>query len=135
MMTGAPSCRVPLGFTKLIVDDMDRMSQFYSALCGLEEEGRAEDRIAGRPICEVYFRSDPPGTGTFTLTKFLDAPRRAVDAVILGFVADDIDQFVKAAVTAGGAVVESVQSRPEHGVKVAFVKDVEGNLIEVVELL
>lgn len=126
---------ISLGFTKLVVEDMDKMSAFYGALCGLVEEGRAEDSIAGRPICEVYFKSDPPGTGTFTLTKFLDARRVASDALILGFVSEDIDQFVQKAVDAGGTIVDPVQQRPDHGVKVAFVKDIEGNLIEVVELL
>lgn len=126
---------LPLGFTKLVVEDMDKMSAFYGAVCGLAEEGRAEDQIAGRPICEVYFKADPPGTGTFTLTKFLDAPRPMVEAVILGFVAADIDRFVEKAVGAGAIVVVPAHPRPDHGVKVAFVKDVEGNLIEVVELL
>ena len=126
---------LPLGFTKLVVEDSDKMSAFYGAVCGLIEEGRGEDQIAGRPMCEVYFKADPPGTGTFTLTKFLDAPRPKVEAVILGFVAGDIDRFIEKAVAAGATIVETAHARPDHGVKVAFLKDVEGNLIEVVELL
>ena len=134
-MPEGPAKATSLGFTKLIVEDMDAMSKFYCALCGFEEEGRAEDKIAGRPICEAYFRSDPPGTGSFTLTKFLDAPRPKADALILGFIASDIGNFVETAIGAGAVVVEPVQSRPDHGVKVAFVRDIEDNLIEVVELL
>lgn len=134
-MTEGTDKVIPLGFTKLVVQDLDKVAAFYGAICGLVEEGRADDQIAGRPIREVYFRSDPPGTGNFTLTKFLDAPRPAAEAVILGFVATNIDHFVETALTAGAVVIESVQSRPDHGVKVAFVKDIEGNLIEVVELL
>ncbi|WP_380879300.1 hypothetical protein ACFB49_21480 [Sphingomonas sp. DBB INV C78] len=134
-MTDYRAPAAPLGFTKLIVEDLDRMSQFYSAICGFEEEGRGQDQIAGRPICEVYFRSDPPGTGTFTLTKFLDAPRAPSEAVILGFVASDLDGFLKRAVSAGSTIVDAPQTRPEHGVKVAFVKDIEGNLIEIVEII
>lgn len=126
---------IPLGFTKLIVEDIDRMSKFYAALCGFEEEGRGEDQIAGRPILEVYFRSDPAGTGTFTLTKFLDAPRPANEAVILGFVTPDINQFIEHAVDAGSKIIEPAHSRPDHGVKVAFFKDLEGNLIEAIEIL
>lgn len=53
----------------------------------------------------------------------------------MGFVAPNVDNFVKAAVAAGATLIEPVQSRPENGVKVSFVKDIEGNLIEVVELL
>jgi lactoylglutathione lyase len=126
---------LPLGFTKLVVEDLDKMSSFYQALCGLTEEGRAEATIGNRPICEVYFKSDPPGTGTFTLTKFCDARKPAGYSVILGFIASDINQFVETAIAAGAAMIDPVQSQPEHGVKVAFVDDPEGNLIEVVELL
>ena len=124
-----------LGFTKLIVGDVDRMSAFYAAVCGLIEEGRGEDRIAGEPIQEVYFKSDPPGTGTFTLTKFLDRAKPSDQRVIVGFITRDICAFVRRAQAAGGQVVEEPHARPDHGVKVAFVTDVESNLIEVVELL
>jgi len=135
IMSNSAAEVTPLGFTKLIVEDVDRMSEYYRLVCGLEEEARSEDRIAGRPIIEVYFQSNPPGTGTFTLTKFLDTPRIANEAVILGFVTTDIEQFVANAVSAGSRVIEPVQSRPDHGVQVAFVKDIEGNLIEVVQIL
>jgi predicted enzyme related to lactoylglutathione lyase len=126
---------IPLGFTKLVVDDLDKTAAFYEAVCGLVEENRAKDEISGRAIEELYFKSDPPGTGTFTLTRFLDGPKRSTPGVILGFVTEDIDAFVDRAQAAGGRVAEATQSRPEHGVKVAFVDDVEGNLLEVVELL
>ena len=124
-----------LGFTKLVVEDLDKVAAFYGAVCGLVEEGRADEKIAGRPIRELYFKSDPPGTGTFTLTKFLDVQRPASESIILGFIADDIDQFVEKAIGAGGEVLVAAHPQPDHGVKVAFLKDVEGNWIEVVELL
>ena len=126
---------ISLGFTKLVVEDVDAMSKFYRAVCGFEEEGRADAEIGGHPIREVYFRADPPGTGTFTLTKFLDARRPVTQAVILGFIAPNIDQFVERAIKAGATMVMPITSQPEHGVKVAFVKDIEGSMIEVVELL
>ena len=126
---------VPLGFTKLIVQDLDKVAAFYGAVCGLVEEAQADAEIAGRPIRELYFKSNPPGTGNFTLTKFLDVEKSATESVILGFIADDIHQFVESAAAAGGVVVVAAHPEPEHGVHVAFVKDVEGNLIEVVQLM
>jgi catechol 2,3-dioxygenase-like lactoylglutathione lyase family enzyme len=126
---------IQLGFTKLVVEDIDGMSKFYRALCGFEEEERGDAKIGGHPIREVHFRSDPPGTGTFTLTKFLDARRPITQAIILGFIAPNMNQFVERALKAGATLVEPVTSQPEHGVKFAFVKDIEGNLIELVELL
>lgn len=126
---------VPLGFTKLIVQDLDKVAAFYGAVCGLIEEAQADAEIAGRPIRELYFRSNPPGTGNFTLTKFLDVEKSATESVILGFIADDIHRFVESAAAAGGVVVVAAHPEPEHGVHVAFVKDVEDNLIEVVQLM
>jgi lactoylglutathione lyase len=134
-MTDGVNKVTALGFTKLVVEDLDKVAAFYGAVCGLIEEGRADEKIAGRPIRELYFKSDPPGTGTFTLTKFLDVQRPATESLILGFIADDIDEFVEKAIAAGGEVMAAVQPQPDHGVKVAFLKDVEGNWIEVVELL
>jgi lactoylglutathione lyase len=125
----------PLGFTKLLVSDLDKASAFYQAVCGFVEDSRGEDQIGGHPIRELYFRSDPPGTGTFTLTKFLNGPKRSGPGVILGFVTDCIDTFVANAQAAGANVVQAPHSRPEFGVKVAFLNDLEGNLLEVVELL
>ena len=86
-------------------------------------------------IRELYFKSNPPGTGNFTLTKFLDVEKSTTESVILGFIADDIHRFVESAAAAGGVVVVAAYPQPEHGVHVAFVKDVEGNLIEVVQLM
>ena len=126
---------VPLGFTKLIVQDLDKVAAFYGAVCGLVEEAQADAEIAGRPIRELYFRSNPPGTGNFTLTKFLDVEKSATESVILGVIADDIHRVVVSAAAAGGVLVVAAHPEPEHGVHVAFVKDVEGNLIEVVQLM
>ena len=126
---------VPLGFTKLIVQDLDKVAAFYGAVCGLVEEAQADAEIAGRPIRELYFKSNPPGTGNFTLTKFLDVEKSTTESVILGFIADDIHRFVESAAAAGGVVVVAAYPQPEHGVHVAFVKDVEGNLIDVVQLM
>ena len=126
---------IPLGFTKLVVGDLDKMSSFYRSVCGLIEEGRDEDKIGDRTFREVFFRSDPPGTGTFVLLQFVGCPRPAGQGVLLGFVADDIDRFMERAVAAGAAVIEAAHPRPEHGVKVAYATDIEGNLIEVVEII
>ena len=126
---------VPLGFTKLIVQDLDKVAAFYGAVCGLVEEAQADAEIAGRPIRELYFKSNPPGTGNFTLTKFLDVEKSTTESVILGFIADDIHRVGESAAAAGGVVVVAAYPQPEHGVHVAFVKDVEGNLIEVVQLM
>ena len=41
---------IPLGFTKLVVENLDTVSQFYKSVCGLVEEGRAEEKIGGTKL-------------------------------------------------------------------------------------
>jgi predicted enzyme related to lactoylglutathione lyase len=123
------------GFTKLLVDDLEKVAQFYKAVCGLTELYRVESEIAGRGIREILFNATGVGAATFVLLKFEGAPKPTNDEVILGFVTPDVAAFVDRAVAAGGRIVQEIREQPEHGVKVGFVTDVEGHLIEVVEML
>jgi lactoylglutathione lyase len=123
------------GFTKLLVNDLEATAEFYKAVCGLTETARVDAKIGGRPISEILFAPAYQGAATFVLLKFLDAPKPTNDEVILGFSTEDLEAFVERAKAAGGAVVEAPYDNPEHGVRVAFVTDVEGHLIEVVQLL
>jgi lactoylglutathione lyase len=122
------------GFTKLLVNDLEGCAAFYSAVCGLSELARVDAEIAGRPIREIMYHPTADGGATFVLLQFLDRPGNGSEA-ILGFQTDDVQDFVQRAVAAGGQVADPIKELPEHGVKVAFVRDVEGHLLEVVELL
>lgn len=122
-------------FTKLLVDDLEATAAFYKEVCELNEMKRVDSIIAGRPISEVVFAATSEGAGTFILLKFLDAPKPTNDEVITGFVTDDLAAFVERARIAGGTIVEDIVSKPQFGAKVAFVADVEGHLMEVVEML
>ena len=123
------------GFTKLLVDDLEKTAAFYKAVCDLTETGRVDAAIGGRAISEILFAATGEGAGTFVLLKFVDAPKPTNDEVILGFITADVDAFVARAVANGGTLVEAPSAKPQHGVKVGFVTDCEGHLIEVVELL
>jgi catechol 2,3-dioxygenase-like lactoylglutathione lyase family enzyme len=122
-------------FTKLLVDDLEETARFYKSVCGMVETGRVEAEIGGRKISEILFAPAYQGAATFVLLKFLDAPKPTNDEVILGFVTDDVEAFVERAKAAGGALAKAPYDNLEHGVKVGFVTDVEGHLIEVVQLL
>ncbi|SNS74798.1 Catechol 2,3-dioxygenase [Sphingomonas laterariae] len=123
------------GFTKLLVHDLEKIGDFYKQVCGLTELYRVESEIAGRPISEILFNATGVGAATFVLLKFGGAPKPTNDEVILGFITPDVVAFVERAVAAGGKIVQEVREQREHGVKVGFVTDVEGHLIEVVEML
>jgi lactoylglutathione lyase len=122
------------GFTKLLVNDLESSAAFYSAVCALRELARVDGEIEGRPIREIMYHPTADGGATFVLLQFLDKPDAGND-VILGFQTEDLPAFVERRLSAGGQLVDPIKSLPEHGVKVAFVRDVEGHLLEVVELL
>lgn len=124
-----------LGFTKLLVSDLEATAAFYKNVAGLTETARVEAEIAGRKISEILFAPGYQGAATFVLLKFLDAPKPTNDEVILGFVTPDVDAFITRAVQAGGTLVEAAYDNVPHGVRVGFVTDVEGHLIEVVQML
>lgn len=122
------------GFTKLLVNDLASCAAFYADVCGLQELARVDAEIEGRPIREIMFHPTGDGGATFVLLQFLDQPGSGSDA-ILGFQTEDLQGFVDRALAAGGRLVDPIKSLPDHGVKVAFVRDIEGHLLEVVELL
>jgi len=123
------------GFTKLIVQDLEAMATFYKDVAGLVESGRVQSAVGERKIDEILFEATGSGGPTLVLFKFLDRDAPAIEEVILGFITPDLEAFVERTKAAGGAVVTEIETQVEHGVKVAFVTDPEGHLLEVVELL
>lgn len=121
------------GFTKLVVADLERTGAFYRAVFGVEELARVSSDIGGRRIDEVMYKETAPGGATFVLLRFDDLASPATDGVIPGFITTDIEALVERAVAAGGAVVRAPREEPGHRVIVAFVTDVDGRLVEVVQ--
>jgi len=123
------------GFTKLIVNDLEKTVAFYKEVCGLEEWARVSAGVNGREIDEIMLQPTAENGATLVLWKWRDREAIVVDEVILGFQTPDVTAFVQRVRDAGGTIVQGIKDMPEHGVRVAFVTDVEGHLIEVVELL
>ena len=123
------------GFTKLVVVDLEAAASFYKAVFGVEEQHRVHSAIGGRAIEEIICAADGPAAATLVLLRFTDQSTPSSSELILGFITDDIDALFGRALAAGGAVVQAVEVQAEHGVKVGFVTDPEGHLIEVVEML
>ena len=123
------------GFTKLVVGDLEKAADFYSYVCGLTELARVDAVIDGRAISEIMYNATAQGAATFVLLAFLDAPQPASSEVILGFITADLPAFLERTLSAGGTIVSDIARQPEHAVSVAFVRDVEGHLIEVVQML
>src|SRR6476659_3050595 len=121
-------------FTKLVVADLETSAAFYSAVFGLREQYRVKSDIGGRAMNEILFESTPDGA-TFVLLHFEDNAKPAAGSVIGGFITDGIDELFPRAVAAGATVVGPVHDAPEHGVRVGFLADPDGHLLEICQLL
>ncbi len=131
-MTGASA---HFSCIKLIVADLEKACTFYKSVFGLTEQARVDAHIEGRPISEIMFHPTAPGGATFVLLAYTDTAAPALSEAITLFITANLAALLETVSAAGGKVVEAMYDRPEHGVKVAFVRDPEGHLIEVVELL
>jgi catechol 2,3-dioxygenase-like lactoylglutathione lyase family enzyme len=123
------------GFSKLVVCDLQKCAAFYKSVCRLTEQARVDAEIEGRAISEIMFNPTEENAATFVLLTYRDTPKPALGESIVGFISKDVSAFVERARAAGGKIVQEVAPRPEHGVDVAFVRDPEGHLIEVVQVV
>lgn len=133
----ADEVRRGFGFTKLIVSDVDELFGFYHHVFGLVERARVRQGEGELQLDEIILSAPGDGysTPTLVIQRFPNRPVPPPGEATLGFVVDDADATVEAALAAGGSVVRPAHPQPQHGVKVAFVKDSDGHLIEIVEML
>ncbi len=125
-----------LSFTKLVVDDLDRMSEFYCTVFDLHQTGRLkiEQGAIGEPIEEIFLCPSPDDQyGAFVLFKFLQRPAPRDNETILGFQTSDLKLLVERASRLGGGLAAPIKEMPELGVRVAMLRDPEGHLCELVE--
>jgi len=122
-------------FTKLLVSDLDTATTFYASVVGLVEMQRVEAVIDGRPVTEVVYMPTYPGGPMFILAHFHDAVAPSNSELIMGFASQDLDGFVARAEKAGGKVIEAARELPGAGMRVAFVADTEGHVLQVTQML
>ena len=123
-------------FTKLVVDDLDRMADFYCKVFDLHPTGRLriEQGAIGEPIEEIFLCPSPDDRyGSLVLFKFLQRPAPRDVETILGFQTSDLETVLERARSGGGRLAAPIKAMPELGVRVAMVLDPEGHLCELVE--
>jgi predicted enzyme related to lactoylglutathione lyase len=131
----APAPLAHFGFTKLQVADLANCAAFYTRVAGLTEQTRVSTDNGGRRLSEIIFNATTPGGASFVLIHYHDSPKPVVGESILGFQTRDLDGFVARAIEAGGSVVREAWEMPEMKIRVAFVADPEGHVIELVQPL
>lgn len=122
-------------FTKIIVEDLVAMERFYCDTLGMTLRTRIEVDTPGYAIREaVLVVGDPNGT-LLNLVQYLDRPCPAPGEAVVGLFVDDMDAFIAAASAAGGTIVTPPTLVPEHQLKVAYVADPEGHMLELLQHL
>jgi lactoylglutathione lyase len=133
-MTGSRAASY--SFTKLVVDDLEKMAAFYCDVYGLDRVARVQAKIGPDPIDEIMLGvGSEMSPGSLVLLKFTGKPRPRNGEVILGFTTTDLSALVARVRAAGGGLHADIQEMPEMGIRVAFATDPEGHLAELVEML
>jgi catechol 2,3-dioxygenase-like lactoylglutathione lyase family enzyme len=134
-------CAVIFGFhhVGLSVPDLDRAQRFYEDGLGMTEQSRFE--VPGPGIRGVILAT-PDGAcvelleraGSARAATYADPP-----AAILGqdyghwaLRVDDLEAACNRLVAAGAAVVWAPRDAPQPGARMAYLRDPDGNLIELI---
>ena len=120
-------------FTKVIVDDLEKMAGFYSQVYGLKEIERIQAAIGSDAVDEIMIGEGDEFAGGLILLKFLDRSPPANGEVILGFITDNVEGVYERVLAAGGGIHAPIKHDPGAPYKVGFARDPEGHLAEIVE--
>ena len=123
-------------FTKIVVRDVDAAQRFYCDVLGLKLVLRFQTGENEFQLDEAILSSTGAYDGGHNLIviQYLNQPAPTPGEGIFGFTVADVDATITAVLAAGGTLHRPVRHLAEHGIKVAFVKDPEGHMLELVEL-
>ena len=116
----------------LRVMDIEKSLAFYEGLFDMKlaRQMRLEDS-------ELYFLSDETGQTQIELTYNFDTPAEGYSHGNafghLAFGVDSIEEFSQKMKTLGYGEVGEIYPMPEYGIKIAFIKDPDGNIVELIE--
>lgn len=126
-----------MGFVKLVTHDIEGLLPFYTEVFDFKVEYRVTAN-EGDPewgLDEILLHNARDEGTTLVLLSFHDGREVHPGEMILGIKVDDLAATIDKAVAHGATIARPLQNTPEHGVKVAFLKDPRGTLIEAIELL
>lgn len=135
-MTIASAAAPPtaITFTKLVVADPELLLPFYRNVFDLEVSARHRAyEGTEEELTEIILRATDSGASV-VLLSYVHRPAPPVGEAIVGMKVSDVEAVVRAVPGAGGIIDKPLTSMPEVGVDVAFVRDPEGHLLEVVSL-
>lgn len=121
-------------FTKIIVADVKAMERFYCDALGLSVVGRIDVNERGWNLEEVIL-SIGGGSTHLNLLQYRDRPAPPRGEAVVGLNVADMDAVIAAANDGGGKLVTEPVEIPEHKLKVCYIADPEGHLVELLQPL
>ncbi|MFZ3393609.1 VOC family protein [Rhodococcus sp. 7Tela_A2] len=122
-------------FTKIFVDDIEAQASFYRAAFEMREKNRLTIGTGRDAVEEIILTSGRGDDSSLIVWRYPERPTPAQGEAVVGFNVPNLEDTVRAVEAAGGTVHTKIEQMPELGFAVAFVKDPEGHLIEIVQNL
>ncbi|MBW8686793.1 VOC family protein [Chitinophaga rhizophila] len=124
---------IKFGYTILYVADVSKAVEFYTSAFGLEKKFISPDNDYAELLTgetALAFISRELGHANlkegFVPSRLADKPF----GIELGFVTTNVSEVIESAVSKGAVLVESPKEKP-WGQTVAYVRDIDGFLIEI----
>ena len=128
---------IRFAFTKIIVDDLDRLDAFYRPVFEMQQLMRMQIDVGGDPMEEIVYSvgGGAPAEPFFALFKFIGRKPPQPGETMLGFMVEDLDGVLLRIATHGGHTVyaPAIYGEGEAASRVGFAADPDGRLIELVE--
>ncbi|MFK7894587.1 MAG: VOC family protein [Myxococcota bacterium] len=120
--------------TKLFVDDLESVKNFYCEAYGFIERGRVQAEMLGEPIDEYLLGQEGSPGVPLMILKYTDRGKPPVgEEVALVFMTDDLDALFERVVAAGGRVLKAPFKSEHAPMRAGFTADPEGHVIENIE--
>lgn len=124
--------RMKIDHTCLNVSDMDRSINFYSQQLGLRFVNRREVK---QNNAEIAFLKDDSGTGAIELTHWRDKKSllEGDNFDHIAFTVQNVEAVVKRLKAKGVTIAMEPFSLEDSTSKIAFIKDPDGNWLELIQ--
>lgn len=124
-----------LAFAKIVTGDLALLETFYQAAFGMRVTGRVTAGVGDGALEETILAMGEGEGSPLILIRYPNLPVPAAGELVVGLGVEDVAASVEAALSAGGTLVIAPVDATEHGVRLAFVKDPEGHMVELIQPL
>lgn len=125
---------IAFAFARFKVADLADLEIFYTRALGFTVTMRVDEGEGADELHEIFL-----GLGgaqpQFALIHYPNQPVPQVGEAIVSLIVDDLEATLAAVKTHGGKDVTGVIAVPDHHMKLAYITDPEGHMLELMQML